>query len=247
MVTVADEIGFKIHDSGAQFIDIALDPGESVVAEAGAMLCMDNGIEMQTIMGDGSDKEENNNFISNLFRTGKRYVSGAGVFMTVFTNVANKVQNVAFAAPYPGRIVPMDLKQHSGTLLCQKDAFLCAAKGVSIDMAYQKKIMAALFGGEGFVLQKLEGDGLVFFHAGGSIIQRILAPGEIIKIDTGCVVAFEPSVDFDITMVKGVKSMMFGGEGVYLAKLTGPGKVWLQSMPFSHLAGEISRRILPQK
>ena len=221
-----------------QYVEITLDPGEACVAEAGAFMYMDPGIHMQTIFGDGSD-QEGGGFIGKLMSAGKRVLTGESLFMTIFGNQTREQATVAFAAPYPGKIIPFDLQQHGGTMICQKDAFLCAAKGISIGIAFQKKVAAGLFGGEGFILQKLEGDGLAFIHAGGSLTTRNLERGETIRLDTGCLVAFEPRVTYDIQSVPGIKTALFGGEGLFHATLTGPGTVWMQSMPFSRLARRI--------
>jgi len=234
----ADEVDYEVHGSEMQFVEIELDPGESAVAEAGAMMYMQDGIQMQTIFGDGS-AATGGGFLDKLVGAGKRLITGESLFMTVFTNQGAGKQRVAFAAPYPGKIIPMDLRELGGQLICQKDAFLCTAKGVALSVFFQKKIGAALFGGEGFIMQKLEGDGLAFVHAGGTIVERRLAAGQVLRVDTGCLVAFEPSVSFDIQFVGGVKSAIFGGEGFFFATLSGPGRVWLQSLPFSRLAGRI--------
>ncbi len=233
----ADEVEFEIHGAEMQFVEIELDPGESVVAEAGGMMYMHEGIVMQTIFGDGS--AQSGGLLDKLVGAGKRVLTGEKLFMTVFSNGGSGKQRIAFAAPYPGKIIPLDLSRRGGRLVCQKDAFLCAAKGVSIGIAFQRKIGVGLFGGEGFIMQKLEGDGLVFLHAGGTIVERDLDPGQHLKVDTGCLVALESSVTYDIEFVGNVKSAIFGGEGFFFAKLTGPGKVWLQSLPFSRLAGRI--------
>jgi len=233
----ADEVDYEIHGSEMQFVEVELDPGESVVAEAGGMMYMGEGIEMQTIFGDGSAQQDS--IIDKLVGAGKRLLTGESLFMTVFTHTGTGKTRVAFASPYPGKIIAVDLRQHGGSLVCQKDAFLCAAKGVSIGIAFQKKIGTALFGGEGFIMQKLEGDGLAFVHAGGTIIERELIAGQTMRVDTGCLVALESSVNYDIEFVGGVKSAIFGGEGFFFARLRGPGKVWLQSLPFSRLAGRI--------
>ncbi|HYU34698.1 MAG TPA: TIGR00266 family protein, partial [Thermoanaerobaculia bacterium] len=214
------------------------DPGEACIAEAGAFMYMDPGIQMETIFGDGSGQDAGG-FMGKLLAAGKRVVTGESLFMTVFGNAGAGRQKVAFAAPYPGKIVPVDLKQHGGQLLCEKDAFLCAAKGIAVGIAFTRKLGAGLFGGEGFILQKLEGDGLAFMHSGGTILSRQLAPGETLRVDTGCIVAFESTVSYDIQMVKGVKSIIFGGEGLFYATLTGPGRIWLQSLPFSRLAKKV--------
>ena len=235
----ADEIDYKIVGEEMQFVEITLDPQEACIAEAGAFMYMDPGIEMETIFGDGSGQNSGGGLMGKLLGAGKRILTGESLFMTVFGNRGAGRQAVAFAAPYPGNIIPVDLLAHGGTMLCQKDAFLCAAKGVAIGIAFQRKIGAGLFGGEGFILQKLEGDGLAFLHAGGTVVERQLAHGETLRLDTGCLVAFESTVDYDIQMVKGVKSVFFGGEGLFYASLTGPGKVWIQSLPFSRLAKRV--------
>lgn len=237
------EIDYDIVGDEMQFVAITLDPGEACVAEAGAFMYMDPGIEMETIFGDGSVQTESGGLMGKLMSAGKRVLSGESLFMTVFGNRGGKRQDVAFAAPYPGKIVAVDLSQHGGRLLCQKDAFLCAAKGISVGIAFQRRIGVGLFGGEGFILQKLEGDGLVFCHAGGTVVSRRLEAGESLRVDTGCLVAFESSVDYDIQTVSGIKTAFFGGEGLFFARLTGPGMVWLQSLPFSRLAGKVISHI----
>ncbi len=236
---VADDVDFEIGGSEMQYVDIGLDPGESVVAEAGSMMYMGHDIEMETIFGDGS--EAGGSFVDSLVGAGKRLLTGESLFMTVFSNRGSGTQNVAFAAPYPGKIIPMNLKKLGGRLVCQKDAFLCAARGVSVGIAFQKKLGTGLFGGEGFIMQKLEGNGLAFVHAGGTIVERELGPAETLRVDTGCIVALDSSIDYDVQFVGGVKSAIFGGEGFFFARLTGPGTVWLQSLPFSRLAGRIWR------
>lgn len=235
----ADQIDFEIFGAEMQFVEITLDPGEAAIAEAGAFFYMDPGIRMETIFGDGSAQAQSQGFMGKLLGGAKRVLTGESLFTTVFGNGAQTRQKVSFAAPYPGKIIPVDLRQHQGTLLCQKDAFLCAAKGISIGIAWNKKLGAGLFGGEGFILQKLEGQGLAFVHAGGTVVSRDLAPGETLRLDTGCLVAFEPRVTYDIQWVGGFKSALFGGEGLFFATLTGPGRVWLQSLPFSRLAGRM--------
>ncbi|MBI3038073.1 TIGR00266 family protein [bacterium] len=236
---LADEIDYRIFGDDLQFVEIELDPNESVIAEAGAMMYMDEKISMDTIFGDGAKKQEDG-FWGALKSAGKRIITGESLFMTVFTNtVPEGKSSVAFGAPYPGKIIVVDLREVGGTLLCQKEAFLCGAKGVSIGIAFQKRFGVGLFGGEGFIMQKLEGDGLVFCHAGGTIISKELAPNQVLKVDTGCIVAYQPSVDFDIEMAKNVKTALFGGEGLFFATLKGPGRVWLQSLPFSRLASRI--------
>ncbi len=236
---VADEIDYEIFGEEMQFVEITLDPREACIAEAGAFMFMDMDIEMNTIFGDGSAQSESGGFLGKLMSAGKRVLTGESLFMTVFGNGGAKRQKVAFASPYPGRIIPLDLKEHQGSILCQKDAFLCAAKGVAVSIAFQRKLGAGLFGGEGFILQKLEGDGIAFVHAGGTIVQRKLDPGEQLRLDTGCLVAFEPSVGYDIKMVPGIKTALFGGEGLFFATMTGPGTVWVQSLPFSRLASRV--------
>ena len=235
----AHEIDFTIHGNEMQFVEIELDPGESTVAEAGAMMYMTDGITMETVFGDGSQQSQSGGLFDKMLGAGKRLISGESLFTTVFTHQGRDKAHVAFASPYPGKIIPLNLKDYQGQLICQKDAFLCAAKGVSIGIAFQKKIGVALFGGEGFIMQKLEGDGLTFVHAGGTIIERELKAGETLRVDTGCLVALTHTVQYDIEVVGGVKSSLFGGEGFFFATLRGPGHVWLQSLPFSRLAGRI--------
>jgi len=235
----AHEIDFEVHGEEMQYVEITLDPQEACVAEAGAFFYMDPAIQMETIFGDGSKQSQGSDFLGKLFSAGKRVLTGESLFMTVFSNQGTTRQKVAFAAPYPGKIVALDLKEHGGQMLCQKDAFLCAAKGISVGIAFQKRLGAGLFGGEGFILQKLDGDGLAFLHACGTIHQRDLAAGETLRVDTGCLVAFEPRVHYDIQMVKGVKTFLFGGEGLFFATVTGPGRVWLQSLPFARLAARV--------
>ncbi|WP_304509914.1 TIGR00266 family protein [Anaerotignum sp.] len=235
----AHEIEYKLYGDDMQFVEIELDGGESVVAEAGAMMFMDEKISMETIFGDGSSKSHGKGFMGKLMGAGKRVITGEGLFMTVFTNTAGEKGHVSFAAPYPGKIIPADLTEFGGSLICQKDAFLCAAKGVSIDIHLQKKIGAGFFGGEGFIMQKLEGDGLAFLHAGGTIIRKELQENQVLKLDTGCLVAMTSNVDYDVEFAGSIKSGLFGGEGLFLATLKGPGIVWLQSLPFSRMADKI--------
>lgn len=237
MPTRSHEIDYHIHGDDMQFVEITLDPRETVVAEAGAMMFMDPDIHMDTKMGDGSNPDAG--FMDKLFSVGKRVFTGESLFMTHFTADGSTRSNVAFGAPYPGKIVPVDLASVGGTFLCQKQAFLCAAMGTELSIAFSKRFGAGLFGGEGFILQKLRGDGLAFVHAGGTVIKRELGPRQRLKVDTGCIVGFDDGIDYDITMVKGVGSMLFGGEGLFLADLTGPGTVYLQSLPFSRLADRI--------
>ncbi|WMJ81026.1 TIGR00266 family protein [Clostridium sp. MB40-C1] len=232
------EIDYKLYGDDMQFVEIELDPKESVIAEAGAMMMMSSDINMNTIFGDGS-KNQGTGLMNKLFGAGKRVLTGESLFMTVFTNEGYGKQHVSFASPYPGKIIPMDLSQLNGKLICQKDAFLCAAKGVSVGIDFRKKLGVGFFGGEGFILQKLEGDGMAFIHAGGTIIKKDLSPGEILKIDTGCLVAMTKDIHYDIEFVGGIKSAFFGGEGLFFATVTGPGSVWIQSLPFSRLADRI--------
>lgn len=232
-----DVVDYEIKGAEMQFVEVELDPGEAAIGEAGSMMFMDAGIDMDTVFGDGSQQE--GGFFGKLLGAGKRLVTGESLFTTVYTNQSSGKKRVAFAAPYPGKILAMDLKQMGGTLLCQKDSFLCAARGVSLGIAFQKRLGAGFFGGEGFIMQKLDGDGLAFVHAGGTLLKRELQPGQTLMVDTGCVVAYTPSVDFDIQYVGKVKTALFGGEGLFLARLNGPGTVWLQSLPFSRLASRI--------
>ncbi|MDP5281450.1 TIGR00266 family protein [Sphingomonas sp. DG1-23] len=236
--SVADDIDFEIKGQELQFVEIELDPGESAVAEAGAMVWKDASVEMTTVFGDGSGGQ-GGGFMGKLLGAGKRLVTGESLFTTVFTHQGQGKARVAFAAPIPGAILPLRLADYGGQLICQKDAFLAAARGVSIGIAFQRKMMTGLFGGEGFIMQKLDGDGWVFVQMGGTVVERQLAPGEVLHVDTGCVAAFTSTVDFDVVAAGGVKSMIFGGEGVFFARLTGPGHVWIQSLPFSRLAGRM--------
>jgi uncharacterized protein (TIGR00266 family) len=238
----AHDITYKVYGEDLQFVEVELDPRESAIAEAGAMMYMTPGIDMETIFGDGSSQQKSG-LMGALLGAGKRLLTGESLFMTVFTNTGPGVQRVAFAAPYPGRILPMDLAKLGGELICQKDSFLCAAKGISIGIAFQRKIGAGLFGGEGFIMQRLQGDGLAFVHAGGMLHAMDLAPGQTLRVDTGCLVAMQPSVNYDIQFVGKVKTAFFGGEGLFFATLTGPGKVWLQSLPLSRLADRIYKAI----
>ncbi len=233
-----DVVDFEIKGSEMQFVEVELDPGEAAVGEAGSMMFMDAGIAMDTVFGDGSQNQSGGIF-GKLLGAGKRLVTGESLFTTVYTNQSAGKARVAFAAPYPGKIIPMDLRQLGGTLICQKDAFLCAARGVSLGIFFQQKIGVGFFGGEGFIMQKLDGDGLAFVHAGGTVVKRELRAGQTLLIDTGCIVALTPSVNFEIQYVGKVKTALFGGEGLFLAKVTGPGTVWLQSLPFSRLASRV--------
>lgn len=238
--TAADVIDYEIFGDDMQLVEIELDPGESVLAEAGAMNYMESCIKMETIFGDGSGSDHNRGFGGKLLNAGKRALTGEGLFMTVFTNSApDRKAKVAFASPYPGKIIPVDLDTFDRTLICQKSAFLCAAKGVNIDIYLQKKLGAGLFGGEGFIMQRLTGDGIVFLNAGGTIIKKHLAEGEMLKLDTGCLVAMSATINYDVALQNDIKSGLFGGEGLFLATLTGPGEVWMQSLPFSRMADEI--------
>ncbi|MBN1981182.1 MAG: TIGR00266 family protein, partial [Chitinivibrionales bacterium] len=228
---MADIIEYKIYGDDMQVVEVELDPGEAVRAEAGAMMYMDDGIEMQTSAEGG------------IFKGFKRMLTGESFFITTFLNGSRRTAVVAFGAPYPGKIIPLHLAEIGGEMICQKDAFLCAAKGIDINIAFTKKIGTGLFGGEGFILQRLTGDGLVFIHAGGTIIKRELSQGQTVKVDTGCIAAFSPSVHYDIKFVGGFTNALFGGEGLFLATLTGPGSVYLQSLPFSRLADRIKAAI----
>ena len=235
---VADDIDFEIKGEELQFLEIELDPGESAVAEAGAMVWKDASVEMTTVFGDGSGGQ-GGGFMDKLLGAGKRLVTGESLFTTVFTHQGRGKARVAFAAPTPGAILPIRLGELGGTLICQKDSFLAAAKGVAIGVHFQQRILTGLFGGEGFIMQRLDGDGWVFVQMGGTVVERVLGAGEELHVDTGCIAAFTPSVDFDLVRAGGVRSMIFGGEGVFFARLRGPGKVWIQSLPFSRLAGRM--------
>src|SRR5215213_9554562 len=231
------EIDYRIVGEEMQYVEIELDPNETAIAEAGSFMLMDDGMQMQTIFGDGSGQEKG--FFGKLMSAGKRVLTGESLFMTAFTNTGHGKKRVSFASPYPGKIIPLDLQGLGGRLICQKDAFLCAAKGVAIGIEFQKKLGTGLFGGEGFIMEKLEGDGMAFVHAGGHVMERELQPGELLKIDTGCIVAFTPSCDYDIQFIGGIKNSIFGGEGLFYATLRGPGTVYIQSLPFSRLADRI--------
>ena len=233
------EVDYEIVGDDMQFVKIELDPGEAVVAEAGSMMYLEDGIEMQTIFGDGSQQQQQGGLMGALLSAGKRVLVGESLFMTVFMNQAQGKRKAAFAAPYPGHLEAIKLSDVGGELIAQKDSFLCAAKGVALDVAFTKRFGAGLFGGEGFILERLKGDGWCFVHAGGAHEERTLAAGETLRVDTGCIVAMQPTVDYDIQMVGGIKTALFGGEGLFFATLRGPGRVWLQSLPFSRLAGRI--------
>jgi uncharacterized protein (TIGR00266 family) len=232
-----DVIDYDIRGAEMQFVEVELDPGEAAIGEAGSLMFMDAGIAMDTVFGDGA--QQSGGFFGKLLSAGKRLVTGESLFTTVYTNQGSGKQRVAFAAPYPGKILPMNLHQLGGTLICQKDSFLCAARGVSLGIALQQKLSVGFFGGEGFIMQKLEGEGMAFVHAGGTVVKRELAAGQTLMVDTGCVVAYTPNVGFEIQYVGKIKTALFGGEGLFLAKMTGPGTVWLQSLPFSRLASRI--------
>lgn len=233
----SDEIDYEIFGTEMQYVEITLDPGETVIAEAGAMMYMTPGIRMDTVFGDPSAQQSG--FLGKVFSAGKRVLTGESLFMTTFTNVGADRQQVAFASPYPGKLLAMHLDELGGELICQKDAFLCAARGVQVGIAFQKRIGVGLFGGEGFIMQRLTGDGIAMVHAGGTMMKKTLAAGEVLKLDTGCLVAITPNVDYDIQMVGGIKNTLFGGEGLFLCTLTGPGEIWVQSLPFSRLAGRV--------
>ncbi|MCP1374066.1 TIGR00266 family protein [Dyella lutea] len=235
----ADEIDYRIVGTDMQFVEIELDPGESAVAEAGALMYKEAAIQMDTVFGDGSAVSQGGGLMDKLLSAGKRVITGESLFTTVFTHAGSGKAKVAFAAPYPGTVMAMKLSEHGGRLICQKDSFLAGARGVQLGIFFQRKILTGLFGGEGFIMQKLEGDGWVFVHAGGTVVQRELKAGERLDVDTGCVVAFHDTVSMDVKPVGGIKSMFFGGEGMFLATLTGPGTVWLQSLPFSRMAGRM--------
>jgi uncharacterized protein (TIGR00266 family) len=232
------EVDFKIFGDDMQFVEIELDPQEAVVAEAGGMMYMDDGIGMETIFGDGSQQGKQGIW-GALAGAGKRLLTGESLFMTVFQNQAHDKRRISFGAPIPGKVVPMHLSEMGGEIIAQKDAFLAAAKGVALGIAFQRKLGVGFFGGEGFIMQKLQGDGWAFLNACGGLHQRDLRPGEVLRVDTGCLVALQPSVSYDIEMVRGVKTALFGGEGLFFATLRGPGRIWLQSLPFSRLASRI--------
>jgi uncharacterized protein (TIGR00266 family) len=231
------EIDYRIYGEEIQIVEIELDPQETAIAESGSFMMMDQEIQMQTMFGDGS--QANQGLLGKLMSAGKRILTGESLFMTAFTNVGQGKKKVNFAAPYPGKIIPMDLQRMGGKVICQKDAFLCAAKGVSIGIEWQRRLGTGIFGGEGFIMEKLEGDGMAFVHAGGMVIEKDLLPGQVLKIDTGCVVAYTAGVHFDVEFVKGIRNMVFGGEGLFFATLRGPGKVWIQSLPISRMAARL--------
>jgi uncharacterized protein (TIGR00266 family) len=231
-------IDYRIIGEEMQYVEVELDPNETAIAEPGSFMMMDDGIQMQTIFGDGSN-QQNGGLLGKLFSAGKRLLTGESLFMTAYTNAVQGKKKVSFASPYPGKIIPLDLSRLGNLIVCQKDSFLCAAKGVSVGIEFQRKLGTGLFGGEGFIMQKLEGDGMAFVHAGGHVLERDLQPGEMLKVDTGCIVAFTNTVDYDIQFVGGIKNTLFGGEGVFFATLRGPGRVWIQTLPISRLAGRI--------
>jgi uncharacterized protein (TIGR00266 family) len=234
-----DVVDYKIIGAEMQFVEVELDPSEAMVGEAGSLMYMEDGIDMDAVFGDGSNSSAGGGFFGKVLGAGKRLITGESLFTTVYTNQANVKRKVAFAAPYPGKIIPVDLRQVNGKLICQRDAFLCAARGVQLGIEFQQKLGVGFFGGEGFVMQKLEGDGLAFIHSGGTVVKRELSAGETLRVDTGCLVAMTGGVQFDIQYVGKVKTALFGGEGLFLAQLRGPGTVWLQSLPFSRLASRI--------
>ena len=234
----AHEIDYRIYGEEMQYVDVELDPGETAMAESGAFMMMDDGIQMQTIFGDGT-QQQGGGFMNKLFSAGKRLLTGESLFMTAFTNTGQGKKRVAFASPYPGKIIALDLYELGGKVVCQKDAFFCSARGVSIGIEFQRRLGTGLFGGEGFIMQKLEGDGMAFVHAGGHVFQRVLLDGETLRIDTGCLVAYTKDVDYDIQFVGGIRNTIFGGEGLFFATLRGPGKVWIQTLPVSRLASRI--------
>jgi uncharacterized protein (TIGR00266 family) len=221
-----------------QYVEIELDPNETAIAESGSFMMMDDGIQMQTIFGDGS-QQQGGGILGKLLGAGKRLLVGESLFMTAFTNTVHGKKRVSFASPYPGKIIPLDLRLLGGKVICQKDAFLCAAKGVSVGIDFQRRLGTGIFGGEGFIMEKLQGDGMAFVHAGGHVFERELFPGEMIKIDTGCLVALTQTVDYDIQFIGGIRNSIFGGEGLFFATLRGPGKVWIQTLPISRLASRV--------
>ncbi|WZL89179.1 TIGR00266 family protein [Salinimicrobium sp. 3283s] len=233
----AHEIDYEIFGEEMQYVELELDPQEAVIAEAGNFMMMDNGIKMDTIFGDGS--KQNEGFLGKVLGAGKRLLTGESLFMTVFTNEISGKKKISFASPYPGKVIPLDLNEFGGKFICQKDAFLCAAKGVAIGVEFSRRLGRGFFGGEGFIMQKLEGDGMAFVHSGGTTAKKVLQPGEKLKVDTGCIIGFTKDVNYDIEFIGGIKNSLFGGEGLFYATLTGPGTVFVQSLPFSRLAGRI--------
>ena len=241
------EIDYKIFGEELQYVEIELDPQETVIGEPGGFMMMDADIQMNTIFGDGSPASNNGGLLGMLMSAGKRLLVGENLFMTAFTNQGQGKKRVSFAAPYTGKIIALNLAAYNGKIIAQKDAFLCAAKGVSVGIEFQRRLGTGIFGGEGFIMQKLEGDGMAFVHAGGYVTERTLQPGEVLKIDTGCVVAYTYGIDFDIEFIKGIRNFMFGGEGLFFATLRGPGKVWIQSLPISRLAGRLMQYGMGQR
>ena len=233
------EIDYRIIGEEMQYVEVELDPNESAIAEPGAFMMMEDGITMETMFGDGSQQQNSGGLLGKLLNAGKRVLVGENLFMTAFTNVDTGKRHVSFASPYPGKIIPLNLQQLGNRIICQKDSFLCAAKGVSIGIEFQRKLGTGLFGGEGFIMEKLEGDGMAFLHACGHVLKKDLQPGELLKIDTGCIVGFTSTVEYDIQFVGGIKNTIFGGEGLFFATLRGPGTVWIQTLPISRLAGRI--------
>ena len=233
------EIDYKIFGEEMQYVEVELDYNETAIAEPGAFMMMDDGIVMETMFGDGSSQQNSGGLLGKLLNAGKRVLVGENLFMTAFTNVNNGKRRVSFASPYPGKIIPLDLSRLNNNIICQKDAFLCAAKGVNIGIEFQRKLGTGLFGGEGFIMERLQGDGMAFLHACGHVLRKDLQPGELLKVDTGCIVGFTASVNYDIQFVGGIKNTIFGGEGLFFATLTGPGTVWIQTLPISRLAGRI--------
>ena len=231
------EIDYKIYGEEMQYVEVELDPNESAIAEPGAFMMMDDGIQMETLFGDGSNQQSS--FLGKLMNAGKRLLVGENLFMTAFTNTTGGIKTVSFASPYPGKIIPLDLSRYQNKIICQKDAFLCAAKGVSVGIEFQRKLGTGLFGGEGFIMEKLEGDGMAFLHACGHVVQKQLQEGDLLKIDTGCIVGFTAGVQYNIEFIGGIKNSIFGGEGLFFATLRGPGTVWIQTLPISRLAGRI--------
>jgi uncharacterized protein (TIGR00266 family) len=233
------EIDYKIFGEEMQYVEVELDYNETAIAEPGAFMMMDDGIVMETMFGDGSAQQNSGGLLGKLLNAGKRVLVGENLFMTAFTNVNNGKRRVSFASPYPGKIIPLDLSLLNNNIICQKDAFLCAARGVNIGIEFQRKLGTGLFGGEGFIMERLQGDGMAFLHACGHVLRKDLQPGELLKVDTGCIVGFTASVNYDIQFVGGIKNTIFGGEGLFFATLTGPGTVWIQTLPISRLAGRI--------
>jgi uncharacterized protein (TIGR00266 family) len=233
----AHTIDYQIFGEEMQYVELELDPNEAVIAEAGNFMMMDSGIKMNTIFGDGS--KQNEGFLGKVLGAGKRLLTGESLFMTIFSNEISGKKKVSFASPYPGKILPLDLSKYGGKFICQKDAFLCAAKGVSIGIEFSRKLGRGFFGGEGFIMQKLEGDGMAFVHAGGTMARKELQIGEKLCVDTGCIIGFTQDVNYDIEFIGGIKNTIFGGEGLFFANLTGPGVVYIQSLPFSRLANRV--------